>query len=44
MINPKDGNVERIIDMALLTRYENKFSNKDRDVLNGIAYDAKNRK
>lgn len=42
IINPIDGLVERMLDMSLLTRYESKFANRDKDVLNGIAYDLKN--
>ena len=44
IINPTDGVIERIVDMSLLTRFEDKFANRNKDVLNGIAYDAKNKK
>ncbi len=42
IINPEDGLVKKIIDFGILTEYESKFQSKNRDVLNGIAYDRKN--
>jgi glutamine cyclotransferase len=42
IINPSDGLVERMIDMTLLSRFEDRFMNREKDVLNGIAYDSAN--
>ena len=42
IINAENGLVVKIIDFGILTEYERKFPSKNRDVLNGIAYDKKN--
>jgi glutamine cyclotransferase len=44
IINPTNGMIERVVDMSQLTRFEDKFANRSKDVLNGIAYDGKNKK
>ena len=42
IIDPKDGDIKKIIDFSLLTRFEKSINNgADIDVLNGIAFDKK---